>query len=350
MQPDLQAALARHEIDALDATTHPRAWQAVWDGLAYQPRAYERAELAYQRSCFRQEGRPQQVLDLVLCNDGQPCGLFPLMLDGLDPASLSSDGGRLLAPLFLPGLADKTVKRLCSRLLELLRDPQLHPAEAPLDFTLPGQPDRGDAALSEWQLQLMALGARPRLRHELYVDLRPPLAEIRAGFRKSYKPLINSCLRMWSSAVMDGANADPAVWQTFKQLHIAVAGRQTRADETWDIQYRSLCAGQAFLVHLREPGSDRMVGAGFFVCTRDEGVYAVAAYDRSLFDKPLGHGVQALAIERFKAMGQRWYRVGDRPYAQDLPPPSEKEVAIGMFKQGFASHTLLRFELQLPPR
>ena len=80
------------------------------------------------------------------------------------------------------------------------------------------------------------------------------------------------------------------------------------------------------------------VGGGLFACTRDEAAYSVAAYDRELFDKPLGHVVQFTAIKALKERGIRWYRIGARPFVGDAPAPSEKELAIADFKHGFASH------------
>jgi len=61
----------------------------------------------------------------------------------------------------------------------------------------------------------------------------------------------------------------------------------------------------AFSVYLRDT-EGAMIGGGFFNFTRDEGVYSVGAYDRSLFDKPLGHVVQFRAIEELKSRGIRW--------------------------------------------
>jgi hypothetical protein len=104
-----------------------------------------------------------------------------------------------------------------------------------------------------------------------------------------------------------------------------------------------LGSGDAFLVGLRDPAAQRLVGAGFFQCTRDEGLYAVGAYDRALFDKPLGHAVQQRAIETMKARGLQWSRIGERQ-----PAPTAKEVAIAAFKQGFASHQFCRHGFALP--
>jgi len=86
-----------------------------------------------------------------------------------------------------------------------------------------------------------------------------------------------------------------------------------------------------------------MVGGALFHTTPDEGLYAVGAYDRSLFDKPLGHVAQALAIEEMVRRGIRWYRIGTRTYPGDSPAPSTKDLNISDFKQGFASHLFARF-------
>ena len=89
-----------------------------------------------------------------------------------------------------------------------------------------------------------------------------------------------------------------------------------------------------------------MVGAGLFNFTRDEGLYAIGAYDREQFDKPLGHVVQYYAIEELKKRDVRWYKLGARPYPTHFPVPSAKEISIGEFKQGFASHLLPRIILE----
>ncbi len=127
-------------------------------------------------------------------------------------------------------------------------------------------------------------------------------------------------------------------------LHAAVAGRVTRTLESWQLQHAALTNDEGFLIVLRDAGG-RMVGAGYFMCSADEGIYAVAAYDRNLFDKPLGHVVQFRAIEELQRRGCRWYRIGTRCYPCDEPAPNAKELAIATFKQGFASHVIPSFQL-----
>ena len=79
---------------------------------------------------------------------------------------------------------------------------------------------------------------------------------------------------------------------------------------------------------------------------RDECAYGVGTYDRSLFEKPLGHVVQYCAIELMKARELRWYKIGQRPYPSEQPRATDKEFSIAEFKQGFATHLFPQYVLQ----
>ena len=87
------------------------------------------------------------------------------------------------------------------------------------------------------------------------------------------------------------------------------------------------------------------MGGGFHVASDDEGSAAVAAYNRDLFDRPLGHAVQMRAIRELKERGCKWYYLGERCYPKQTPMPTEKELKISHFKEGFSTHTFPRFEL-----
>ena len=147
-------------------------------------------------------------------------------------------------------------------------------------------------------------GAESAVAHEPLVDLTLDIAAIKSRIRKSYKALITSGS---SGRLTLLADSDAAAGRT--ALHLQVAGRATRSEESWQgaaqRHRRRRCLPRP---PARRCG--RSVGGGFFHVTRDEGLYAVAAYDRSLFDKPLGHVVQFRAIEELKRRGARWYRIG----------------------------------------
>jgi FemAB family protein len=342
------ALLDESGLDAVPRADDPTAWEQVWCGLRYQPVAYARSMLDYQHAYLRGAGQELRDLSLVLRTGGRPCAIWSLTFGGLaSDVGLTSAGVAVAAPLFLPDLSPATVKRICTRALALVKGIARYGDIGTVTLQQPAMPDRVSEDASEWHKQLLGAGASLTARHELVADLRPSMAEIRARFRKSFRPLINVGLRSWHVFLLDRTHPDAAVWAEFKQLHHDVVGRSTRNDETWTLQYEMLVAGEAFLVGLRDPASGRLVGGGFFQHTRDEALYAVAAYDRSLFDKPLGHVVQQRAIEAMKALGLTWHRIGERHYPQDIPAPSDKQVAIGHFKQGFASNLFCRYEFNL---
>lgn len=342
-----QDALGRVGLSAAPRTGNATAWEAAWARLAYQPVSAAAPMLNYQHAYLEGAGWEVAEASLTLLNDGQPAGIWPLTLGGPSGPRLTSQGAPVGGPLFIGGLSPRTAKRLTTQCIEVVQSLTPSLAEPPrCSSTI--QPSQAASGLSEWYQQWLSLGASPEVRHDLFVHLELPLAEIRAGFRKSYRPLISMGLRDWKVGVLDSVDGLDSVWPDFVALHRDVAGRATRSAATWELQRQMIAAGEAILVHLSDPKDGRMVGGGFFQSTRDEALYAVAAYDRSLFDKPLGHAVQATAIERFKAAGMRWYRVGERHFASDQPPPSSKELAIAAFKQGFASHLVPRFLLTPP--
>lgn len=348
MNVDLPLLLQRVGLDARPHVDDPTAWGQVWQALPWQQITYAPGVLDYQVCYLQHAGQALQDLSLVLRHDGRPCGVFPLLLTTADGGTrLSGDGSRITPPLFLASVPASAIKKIGSRLMALLHTLAQATACQTLQFEQPSMPGLLGDGLSDWYRQWLAVGAQASLKHDMFLDLSPPLAEIRSGFRKSYKALINTGLRSWRVDLMDQGSADGAVWEDFKQLHIAVAGRRTRGDDTWARQLDWIRQGWAFVVLLRDPADGRLVGGGFFEYSRDEAMYGVGVYDRSLFDKPLGHVVQQVAIERLKSLGLRWYRLGERAYPQDQPAPSAKQIAISDFKQGFASHLLPRLEMTL---
>lgn len=322
------------------------AWEGAAARVPYLPVDYSLAMMDYQLSYWNGNAKPTSDLSLVLHHDNRPCALWPLSVSLEDEGELriGSSGGGLRPPLFIAELAAKTIKSLTTKSLAALNhfclDNGISGWESAESFI--------DASgLSDWHDKSMQLGAVATLRHELFVDLTRSMAEIKAGFRKSYKALITSGGKLWNVRLL--TQADAAIWEEFRCLHLSVAGRATRSFESWEAQHQAIATGGAFFVYLRDE-TGRMVGGGLFHVTRDESEYAVGAYDRNLFDKPLGHVVQYHAIEEMKRRNIRWYKLGPRFYPADVPLPTQKELSIADFKQGFASHTFplfcLRYNVQ----
>lgn len=322
-------------------------WDVASEKIGHQPVNYSTKMVEYQLSYWNGNCQPTQDLSVILYHENHPVGLWPLSLSrsALADLKVSSNGGdELHPPLFIEGLSSKTIKNLTAKCFAALN-------QFCVGNQIPGwhsaSPFREEIGLSAWHDMIMHSGGRAYLRHELFLDVTRPIEEIKSGFRKSYKALVNSGAKWWNTHLL--TQASPVIWEEFRALHQSVAGRTTRSIDSWLAQLDAIACGAAFFVFLRD-GAEKMIGGGLFYFTRDECVYAVGAYDRSLFNKPLGHVIQYRAIEEMKRRNIRWYKLGQRSYPSDVPEPSSKELSISDFKQGFASHLIPIHVIRYEPK
>ena len=341
----IQQLLNQSDLNAILRADDKFGWESVWARLSNQMTHYADEMIEYQHAYL--SGDEQQIvfdLSLILMHDGKPCGIWPLTLQNTHNR-ISSCGSAILSPVFIERLPARTIKKQVAASIQFIQLLAAHYKIPMVSLSERLVPSMLGSGLSEWHQQWMTLGASPHVKHDLFVDLSIGFDAIKSNMRKSYRSLISSAQKLWTSTTMNHQNADESTWLAFKSLHKEVAGRSTRSDATWSLQYNMLLDNKAFLINLYSEQDQRLVGAGFFQYTKDYGQYSVAAYDRSLFDQPVGHLVQMRAMEQLHAKGIRWYELGERMFPADQPSPSQKEMAISNFKQGFATHLSARFVL-----
>ena len=313
-------------------TQTPGMWAKIAGDVAYFPVMYSDSMIDWRILYLNGTDRAAFDTSLILYHDNRPCAIWPLTLESNERWKISSNGDPVLPPLFSTKLSPRTVKTLageCLNLIDRVAKANSHATwESIQIFT-------AEFCLSEWHVRSMWKGASAEIRYEAFVDLSLDIATIKSYFRKSYRPLLSVGQRLWSVGTLDSDN--PAIWSQFRELHGEAAGRVTRSAESWELQHDTIKNGSAFLVYLCDT-SGKMVGGALFDCTKHEAFYSVAAYDRRLFDKPLGHAVIYRGIEVMKSRGIRWFRIGVRSYPSDVPAPSDKNIAIGEFIEGFATH------------
>lgn len=316
-------------------------WNDAEKFLLYSPVAYGYSTLDYEWEYQRSQGGKWLDISLMIYWNNRFAALWPLSFSTQDGQGLlSSHGLPVLPPLFAVDCPSRSRKRIIRSCLDLAdavaKNENLGAWESGESFT-------DSLGMTDWHSEAMSRFAECRVQHELFLDIRPDLSDIKSNFRKSYKSLVSSGKKVWQVDVMEESNQK--VWDEYRTLHFQVAGRRTRSSKSWQMQHQEIEERRALLVTLRHQ-EGRLVGGGFFRLSRDEGVYSVGVYDRELFDKPLGHVVQYRAIEEMKKRGIRWYKIGCRPYPSDQPSNAEKEIRIGEFKQGFSSHLFPRFLLK----
>lgn len=171
----------------------------------------------------------------------------------------------------------------------------------------------------------------PQTKLEAIIDLGQSEKEIHRQIRKSYKSLVNQGRKEMRFEYVAGDKAERHLFDDFQNFHRQVAGRATRSQETWDLQYDMIVTGQAELVlgYLEPHG---LISSALFNDVGDMTVYSVAVYNRDLFDYPLAHANVYEGIMRAKERGQKLFYLGQIPAYGSV---EEKEFNIGKFKKGF---------------
>ena len=320
----------------------PSSWDIVFNKLEYKPLDYLNWMIDYEFKYHLQNY--DEILDqsIVILSDNKPIGIWPILICEKDGSlRFFSQGEHILPPVFIENCPMKTIKKCYSEIFNIIKS--LHKASKNKNWTsMP--PFEGKLAISDWHSLCLSNGMSTNVRYNLYVQLDENIEKIKKLFRKSYKPLIGVAEKSWNTEIHK-KNITIDVWNDFKSLHCEVSGRVTRSDETWDIQYENIKSDKAFFISLTNDSLE-MVGGAFFEFTEDEGRYKVAAYDRNLFDKPLGHIIQYKAIEELKRRKIKFYKLGRRFYESDNPKPSEKEISISYFKEGFATLSVPEYVLE----
>tara|TARA_B100001093_G_scaffold162317_2_gene154738 strand:- start:2654 stop:3667 length:1014 start_codon:yes stop_codon:yes gene_type:complete len=274
----------------------------------------------------------------LIKENNKPTAIFPCFVHKTDKEwIISSNGLGLIEPLFISNTPKKLRKRLEKQLINIIQIivDGLEIRKANIFET--------NLKLSSWYLTWLDRATKDYLTYQMAVDLRKEIDEIRLDFRKSYKPLVNKAKKEWKVEVCD--TDDEKLFEEFRLLHLDAAGKQTRPIESWNIQRNQLRDKEAFLVTVRD--GDLLIGAGFFNYSRDEGMYSVGAYKRELFDKPIGHAVQMLAIEKLKDLGCLRYNLGQKTTSLDKTFFSEKENSISHFKEGFSGYIYTQPSLEV---
>ncbi|BEU86828.1 hypothetical protein TAMA11512_02920 [Selenomonas sp. TAMA-11512] len=318
-------------------------WKSVLERLPYVPTNYMLSMLSYQASymrCFLQE---LQNFSVVLFDKDTAIGIFPLTLNRKEDGGvkLCTNEGAVYAPLYIASTPEKIIRRYdlaCLAAVDALRSHLQGQDEGGL-LPWQGQISFLESELYDqmmiWYRILLERGGVSSLSHELYVNLSLPFDEIHKGIRRRYRTLIHKGDKLWDVKVHTAVTHD--LFNEFRLLHHRVAGRVTRSLETWNEQEKAIQRGESFLVTLCD-ASQELIGGALYAISRDEGTYAVGAYRRDLFEQPVSHVAHWRAIRYMKENGLKWYHIGTRFYPSDLCRPTEKELSIAYFKEGFATN------------
>lgn len=309
----IETLVHHDQAPAQVANLTSRAAAAGWGnvGLRHQLWTYYAATLT----------EPWTDHSAVIHRNGEPLALVLAQQTGVHL-------GYFCQPLifaFAPGVSedrDRLEARLLDHCLAVARQHRLDLSLVP--------PRRPGTVLGPAALALAGRGAVCRPIFTGFVPLDRPESELWRGLRKSYRPLINWGRRHLTLTIVDGDHPDDRLFADFQAFHHRVAGRQTRPQASWDRMLDNIHAGRAELITGHLEGD--LLSATFINHGPDEASYATGVYDRTAFDKPLGHWPVYAAILRARDRGCRRFTLG--PVFLDHQH-NRKERDIGFFKKGF---------------
>lgn len=341
------------QLEARPMTEDIDNWYYCLDSIdksLYVPLQYKPEFLRYQAEYFKDVYHDYQDISMVLYRGGRPVGIWPVCVFSKDDQiNFGTAGTALMGPLFpmLPKAeAQRAVIENCLKTLFSVLD-ENGGADLICNETIM---DQGG---SQWIRKLMEHGAKEQEpKWQAFVDLHLSQEEVQSRIRRTNKYSIAKGQDTYDIEIYDenSKNLD-VVFNEFHTMHRDVAGRETRSQRTWDVQETivrngSDKAGRSFLIFIRDKETKALAGSALFDSTPQTGLYCVAAYDRSRFSKPVGHIVQAVAMEQMRSMGIRWYEIGERAYPGDAGV-NDKLVDIGHYKEGFATHFFPRVFVHL---
>ena len=318
----------------------------------YVPLGYKPSFIEYQKAYFSDIYNEYSDISVVLYRGGIPVGIWPLCLYRKEGhLYFGSSGGYLLEPYFVFLLKAEAQRHVIQGIMNVLTIIVNEYGDFCKDIcsqiTIMGE------GSSQWQRKWMEQGAAClKTTWWAFADLSLSRDEIQSKMRRTNKYSIEKGRMDYDIEIYDSDTEELSrAFEEFHKMHRTVSGRETRRQVTWDIQEESIrqngiCAGNDFVIFIRDKASKALAGSALFAATPQTGLYCVAAYDRERFSRPVGHIVQAVAMDYMKNKGVRWYEIGERTYPHD-EGSTQKLVNIGNYKEGFATHIFPKIVMQL---
>lgn len=315
---------------------NPEAWQRIEKESPYLSVEYTFYNIEYQNLYFKEIYEELHNLSIVAYSGGQPMAIWPLCVYIQDGIQISAWGGAFLLPPFIcrRGLNGETKRKFLKKCFDILVELcQLYNINYWISKELIMQD-----GVSVWaQLTLEKGGSCIRNNIECFLDLSLDDEVILKSIRRTNKYSILKGENMWAVAIISSKDKEETidkVFDEFEDLHIHISKRRTRGHCTWLKQREAVKYTNDFVVVMRDDAG-QLIGASLFCTSGTSCSYAVAAYRRELFDKPIAHVSQWYAIKHMKSLGLKWYYIGERAYSWNQS--TDKEIAIGHFKEGFAT-------------
>lgn len=281
----------------------------------------------------------QHVEDLSFVGvdkSGRPLVICPLFLEEREGARLLSYRGEYLhalrAPLVTTSLSAKKRESVRNEAFEEIDRVAERTGAAKVTFLI--DPLCEDSRMEGYNY-LLRYGFLDASMTTVLIGLEQGAEPLRSSLRSSYKSLINQANREFSIEVFDSESIDASIFDAYVQLHTKAAGRVTRPERTFEIQFEMIRGDEGSLVGVRQ-GED-WVGFVQFLHSPTAAYYASGAQDPECDANTLGPGMQWAAMTYYGDRRLPRMELDNQYFGpQFFEIPSGKDIGISFFKRGFA--------------
>jgi len=295
------------------------------------PFKYSFSWIEYLNEYFTEKNKNSLSLFVYFIKKNQVIGYWPItILNVGDKFSLSTFGYPVYEPYFISSHEDMYLIERCAKLLINLKE---------LDYfnkiNVTSCLYSNSSLNRSWDVPLSLASVFNYDVYDLDIDLTLELSEIKSYFRKSYKSIINKTNKNLTQVIYDSNNISVESWMEIKNLHKNVAGKKTRSDKTWDLQYQMIKSGRAFSTAIYD--NKTLIAASLFGISKFDAFYFIGVYNRDMEHLNLGHHSLYLAITKSKQLNLNTFNLGTLSIPSIYNQLTEKELSIEHFKKGFAS-------------
>ncbi len=157
--------------------------------------------------------------------------------------------------------------------------------------------------------------------------------------KKSHRNEINRGKNQITFSIDYPFSEDDQMFKDFKQLHFLAAGKKTRTEKTWEIQYQSKIKGNAVIILAYK--DDIPIGGIYSILYKDGAYYGISANHPDHEHLSVSHSIQWELIKWLKQNRYRYYELGYQYFSdQPFSHPNQKEIDISLFKRHFGGYTI----------
>ena len=296
---------------------------------------YSLAWMEYQVA-YSEDRLKEDLSFVVLAAEGSVAAICPLYLEQYAETKRLSYRGEYLeslrAPLIANDVSPKSRDKLRQELFDEIDRIAQFTGAAKCNFIV--DPLCGDSQREGYNY-LTRYGYLDASLTTVLIDLNKNAGELWKDLRASYKALINKSERIYKTFSLDANSITREKFDAYVEVHHKAAGRITRPQLTFDIQYAMLVNNQACLIGVEINGT--WAGFAYFLHSKHSAYYGSGAEDPELVtETPLGPVMQWAAIKYYADTGLRYIELDNQYFGPQLfESPSAKDMNISFFKRGF---------------